>query len=125
MQHLETEITRIERELETLVKATAPQLLDVYGCGVHSAALLFVAAGDNPDRLRSEAAWAHLCGTAPIPRVVGQGDALPLEPRRRPASQPCATSHRHRAQCVTIPAHACTSHAAAPKAERPVRSCAA
>ena len=72
VQHLETEITRIERELETLVKATAPQLLDVYGCGVHSAALLLVAAGDNPDRLRSEAAWAHLCGTAPIPASSGK-----------------------------------------------------
>jgi transposase len=40
--------------------------------GVHSASLLLVAAGDNPERLRSEAAWAHLCGVAPIPASSGK-----------------------------------------------------
>jgi transposase len=40
--------------------------------GVDSAAALLVAAGDNPDRLRSEAAWAHLCGVAPIPASSGK-----------------------------------------------------
>jgi len=29
-------------------------------------------AGDHPCRLRSEAAWAHLCGTAPIPASSGK-----------------------------------------------------
>jgi transposase len=72
VQHLEAEIARIDVELEQLVVSTAPQLLDVYGCGVHAASLLLVAAGDNPDRLRSEAAWAHLCGTAPIPASSGK-----------------------------------------------------
>src|SRR3954447_7335033 len=72
VQHLEAELARIDVELEQLVIATAPQLLDVYGCGVHAASLLLVAAGDNPDRLRSEAAWAHLCGTAPIPASSGK-----------------------------------------------------
>lgn len=72
MQHLEAEIARIDIELEALVIAAAPRLLDVYVCGVHAALLLLVAAGDNPDRLRSEAAWAHLCGTAPIPASSGK-----------------------------------------------------
>jgi transposase len=71
-QHLEAEIDRIDAELERLTRMTAPQLLDVYGCGVHAAALLLVAAGDNPDRLTSEAAWAHLCGVAPIPASSGK-----------------------------------------------------
>lgn len=71
-QHLEAEINRLETEIEQLVKRTAPQLLDVYGCGPHAAALLLAAAGDNPDRLRSEAAWAHLCGVAPIPASSGK-----------------------------------------------------
>jgi transposase len=31
-----------------------------------------VAAGDNPERLRSEAAWAHLCGVAPVPASSGK-----------------------------------------------------
>ena len=37
-----------------------------------TAALLLVAAGDHPERLRSEAAWAHLCGVAPIPASSGK-----------------------------------------------------
>src|SRR5215467_316754 len=51
---------------------TAPQLLAVFGVGVDTAAALLVTAGDNPGRLRSEAAWAHLCGTAPIPASSGK-----------------------------------------------------
>ena len=47
--------------------APAPGLLAVYGVGADTAAILLVAAGDNAARLRSEAAWAHLCGVAPIP----------------------------------------------------------
>ena len=45
----------------------APGLLALYGVGPNTAALLLIAAGDHPARLRSEAAWAHLCGAAPIP----------------------------------------------------------
>ena len=31
-----------------------------------------MAAGDNPERLHSEAAWAHLCGVAPVPKGSGK-----------------------------------------------------
>ena len=34
--------------------------------------MLLIAAGDNPGRLRSEAAWAHLCAVAPIPASSGK-----------------------------------------------------
>jgi transposase len=44
------------------VTQTAPQLLAVFEMGTDTAAALLVTAGDNPGRLRSEAAWAHLCG---------------------------------------------------------------
>jgi transposase len=44
----------------------------VYGLGPRTAALLLIAAGDHPGRLRSEAAWAHLCGVAPIPASSGK-----------------------------------------------------
>jgi transposase len=47
-------------------------LLGVYGVGVDSAAILLVAAGDNADRIRSEAAWAHLCGVTPLPASSGK-----------------------------------------------------
>ena len=35
---------------------------------------LLVCAGDNPQRLRFEAAFAHLCGVAPIPASSGRTD---------------------------------------------------
>lgn len=40
--------------------------------GYDTAAKLLVAAGDNPERIRSEAAFAHLCGVAPIPASSGK-----------------------------------------------------
>jgi transposase len=50
----------------------APSLLALHGVGPNTAAILLVAAGDQPERLRSEAAWAHLCGVAPIPASSGK-----------------------------------------------------
>jgi transposase len=69
---LADEVHWIDDELEPLVAGFAPELLAVFGAGVATAAALLVAAGDNPERLRSEAAWAHLCGTAPIPASSGK-----------------------------------------------------
>lgn len=69
---LDEEKARIDALLSTLVAQTAPQLLAVFGVGIDTAAALLVTAGDNPGRLRSEAAWAHLCGTAPIPASSGK-----------------------------------------------------
>jgi transposase len=69
---LDQEMERIDELLAELVQDVAPGLLAVYGVGVHTAALLLVAAGDNPQRLRSEAAWAHLCGVAPIEASSGK-----------------------------------------------------
>ena len=44
----------------------------VKGVGTQTAAALLVAAGDKPERLRSEAAFAHPCGVAPIPASSGK-----------------------------------------------------
>jgi transposase len=55
-----------------LVTETAPTLLELHGVGLDTAASLLVTAGDNPDRLRSEASWAHLCGVTPIPASSGK-----------------------------------------------------
>ena len=44
----------------------------MYGVGYDVAAKLLVAAGDNPDRLHSEAAFAHLCGVAPLEASSGK-----------------------------------------------------
>jgi transposase len=69
---LEEEAVRIDELLAVLVTQTAPSLLELRGVGVDTAASLLVAAGDNPERLRSEAAWAHLCGVSPIEASSGK-----------------------------------------------------
>jgi transposase len=69
---LDDEIAALDALLAPLVAKTAPSLLEVHGVGVDTAATLLVAAGDNPQRLRSEAAWAHLCGVAPIQASSGK-----------------------------------------------------
>ena len=74
--------------------ATAPSLVALYGVGTHTAAVLLVAAGDNAERIRSEAAFAHLCGVAPIQASSGKTTRHRLEPRRQPPSQPRPVADR-------------------------------
>jgi transposase len=69
---LEADAKHLDDVLDTLVRRRAPSLLEIYGVGTHTAAILLVAAGDNPHRLRSEAAFAHLCGVAPLPASSGK-----------------------------------------------------
>jgi len=69
---LEDEIDRLDDLLEPIVADHAPGLLNMFGAGIFVAATLAVAAGDRPDRIRNEAAWAHLCGVAPIPASSGK-----------------------------------------------------
>jgi transposase len=69
---LTEEITTLEVHLDRLVASAAPALVAVKGVGTETAAALLVAGGDNPQRLRSEAAFAHLCGVAPIPASSGK-----------------------------------------------------
>jgi transposase len=69
---LDAERKEIDKLLTELLTQTAPALLELYGVGKDSAAALLVAAGDNPDRLRSEAAWARLCGVSPIEASSGK-----------------------------------------------------
>jgi transposase len=63
---------QIDLELERLVRRCAPSLLELFGVGVVTAAMLLVAAGDNPERVRSEGAWALLCGVAPLEASTGK-----------------------------------------------------
>jgi transposase len=66
------QLGRLDELIIPLVTARAPALLALHGVGPDTAALLLIAAGDHPERLRSEAAWAHLCGAAPIPASSGR-----------------------------------------------------
>jgi transposase len=70
----------LDELIAPLVAARAPGLLALYGIGPHTAALLLIAAGDHPGRLRSEAAWAHLCAAAPIPASSGKVTRHRLNP---------------------------------------------
>jgi transposase len=69
---LEDELIGIDELLTTLVTTCAPEMLELFGVGIDTAATLLVTAGDNPERLRSEATWAHLCGVAPIEASSGK-----------------------------------------------------
>lgn len=71
---LDAELAVIDEQIRPLVKAVAPELLNIFGVGVDTAAVLLVTAGDNPERITSEGAWAMLCGIAPIPATSGQID---------------------------------------------------
>lgn len=72
VRSLETEIAHLDEQLVPIVGACAPELLSVLGVGTLTAATLLVTAGDNPERMRSEAAWARLCGVAPLPATSGK-----------------------------------------------------
>ena len=72
IKSLNTEMRNIDRTLIALIGDTAPSLLDLYGLGPDTAASLLVAAGDNPERLNSERAWAHMCGVTPIAASSGK-----------------------------------------------------
>lgn len=62
----------LTKRIRVIVKDYAPELLAVYGVGPDVAATLLVVAGENVDRIGSEAAFAHLIGTAPIPASSGK-----------------------------------------------------
>ena len=71
VQSLNAEIKRVNNILGPLVTVTAPELVARPGIGIDTAATLLIAAGDNPERLHSEASFAHLCGSAPIDASSG------------------------------------------------------
>jgi transposase len=72
IQLLTDEITDADTELRALTATAAPRTLARFGVGPDTAAQLLTTAGDNPHRLRSDAAFAHLCGTAPINASSGR-----------------------------------------------------
>jgi transposase len=59
-QTLEAELAAVDAELDLLTAQAAPRLRRLCGVGPEIAGALLVAAGDNPERLRSEAAFSML-----------------------------------------------------------------
>ena len=60
-----------DQHLARLTTETSPTLREGFGVGAHTAAELLIVFGDHPDRIRSEAAFAKLCGACPIPASSG------------------------------------------------------
>ena len=72
-QALSVEIDDLRALLEQAVVAAAPpELLSEHGVGTDTAAALLIAAGDNPHRMHSDAAFAALCGAAPVDASSGR-----------------------------------------------------
>jgi transposase len=71
-QHLDAEISLLTGKLDQLTATAAPRLRGLLGVGPDSAAALLIAAGDNWQRLRSEAAFAALCGSSPVEASSGK-----------------------------------------------------
>jgi transposase len=69
---LAIEARQLNRQLAALTKRAAPATSAVFALGPDTTSALLVSIGDNPDRLRSESAFAHLCGVAPIPASSGK-----------------------------------------------------
>jgi len=69
---LSDEIAELDELIAPLVTELAPRMLERVGFGIQNTGQLLVTAGDNPDRLGSEAAWAMLCGSAPLPASSGK-----------------------------------------------------
>jgi transposase len=73
-QHLTAEIAELDTLIAPLVAAINPALLALIGVGADVAGQLLVTAGENPHRVHSDAAFAMLCGVAPLPASSGRTD---------------------------------------------------
>jgi transposase len=69
---LSSEIAELDAHLDRLVAQAAPELVSLAGIGTDNAATLLIVAGDNPQRLGSEASFASLCGVSPIEASSGK-----------------------------------------------------
>ena len=69
---LHDEIADLDMMIRAIVEELAPDLVARNSIGHNSAAQLLLTAGDNPERLKSEASFAALCGVSPVPASSGK-----------------------------------------------------
>ena len=70
--YLTEELKELDKTLDQLTRRGAKRMLEQFGVGPQTAATLLAVAGDNPERLRSEAALASLCGVNPLEASSGK-----------------------------------------------------
>jgi len=80
IHELDREIHNLDCQLERLVRAAAPRTTQLFGVGTQGASQLLIAAGQNIDRFHSEAAFAKICGAAPIQASSGRTNRHRLDP---------------------------------------------
>ena len=68
---LAAEISVHDQALDSITRTAAPTLREAFGIGPDASAEMMIVAGDNPSRIRSDAAFAKLCGACPIPASSG------------------------------------------------------
>ncbi|MEU9979374.1 transposase [Streptomyces sp. NPDC051014] len=71
-KHMSDEVKELTRRTTRAVRSYRLQMLDLVGVGPDSAAVLLIAAGDNPDRITDEASFAALCGVSPVEQSSGK-----------------------------------------------------
>jgi transposase len=69
---LDVEVKGLSRQIKELVDHVAPELVELFGVSTELAGQFLVTAGDNPERIRNEAAFAKLCGVSPKPASSGR-----------------------------------------------------
>lgn len=69
---LRVQCDELETRIAALVSVINPHVINIVGCGALVSADLLISIGDNPERIHSEAALAHLCGVAPLPASSGR-----------------------------------------------------
>ena len=94
----------LERSMRLILEEHARPLLDIYCASTVTAATLAIVAGDNPERIRSEAASDQALRRLPHPRLQRQDQPAPAQQRRQPAGQLRPAPHRHRPHALP-PAH--------------------
>jgi len=69
---LDAEVKELSRQIKALVEHVAPELVELFGVSTELAGQFLVTVGDNPERIRNEAAFAKLCGVSPKPASSGR-----------------------------------------------------
>lgn len=102
---MDAEIKTHEHVLNQLTTELVPDLVAAFGIGADVPAEMLIVAGDNPERIKSEPAFARLCGVAPIPASSGMTTRHRLNPggHRQANSAPLPGCHRPLAVPPTHP----------------------
>ncbi len=100
-QMLAEELAETDKDLTALSGQKAPDLLAVHAVGTDIAGQLLITAGDNPERVKSEASFAALCGVSPLLASSGKTNRH----RLNRGGDRAANSALHRVVIVRMKSH--------------------